>query len=1402
MAMMQRRFAQRLAVPLFVALVHAVAKQQDFEPFADVHELRPHSLKGYCGPKDQNTRLAKCQHAFYKRLDDDGDVDLSWYMELDPDQIISLDTDDCDVKLLKCSPGSLVMEFPKACADQARTNAVIVGSRFAHSCKHLTKEKHLAGKVTNVKRLVWNEDRTMARAHLDVTELHNIADIAHAASHGLGHLSFNFSWMPAEARSDAEYPEIKTNFGPYKFEPGVIGGTTKRSRRLDDYNLKYDYGSPTNSSDVDYDLDSNQGLLKFKPKQLSNFGWNWDFYMNSTSNPDFKFTAPGLSGEIQLRKPFIKMHAGIFLNFTSNFHGGMVTGSTPKVNWAAGMRGNGVINARLRTEMRTTGAASEDPAHLFDVVPLEKFRQTTWLSKVDLAMGALPVAIEPGLQFKVEVYHTGDFDGTLQIGGKTHITHFWPYLIYDSHKGMKVKVTADFEDTELYPPLWIVSADKFEMGIMLEPILWIKGSFGPNMPSGSPDAKMGMELRPYLNMSIVREKTNVVTDTQKQLIVYPFVARGIDGVDFNKFYQIKIDANNRTMSSSSELNWGNVDVADHMSKFNAGVTTQENILSKPIKVTLEQITTSGGSTDTKAVGSGSFTCQTLLNGVCSPDPQVLTIPVSGNSKPVEVELAVLWQANPVPWFSSRIRGVSMSFPTTDLNSGAEKVIPELADGGTPKQPMYLRVTHAKKTFAVAIQCNGKVCSAGSAVSFGPTFLQSWKPCTASSTSGTCSQGKVELYYGGTLIGSSDTPEIPWDQSLTDLEGEQQTEYGIGKMFGDNAIVKHSMQQMLSSGAGTQKQAAKIPLSISLKAADTSISTPIAIIHAEVLALDAAASSEWVVPSKPEQVALGTPKTYSWTIDYVNKETTYKFTLTTYKLMGSAATTSEAQASAVKFPAVGDIPLEPLGAAVAVDTKCTSTSGELGDQTTGTSSAGPCEFSHSFNFGAAQGFTVGDKIAIMVEWSDGATNHQMLSPPIFIVSSVTASTNTQRRLRDMSKPLACDKKEVSPYRRLWDENDWNQRLAANSESCEKEDMHFDITYGVMARAKMVDELASSMFMPMVSSQMPMMSTGFQRLSQNEMVDDDADKLLPDWLCSDGVCSGKMPGCTKKFKKPMHFQKFIFHFNRVFSFDDLDEGYKSIKTPLAYAFSTLPEWVEVFVAELNASLGGLDASNMANAPSFNLNNFFTQTTTSFTPAPQIHTLSPPLSPLSYTPPPPAFSSTPLPFFSSTPPLPQLPTVPLPNIPPVAAPGLTGTRRLRSKGNDAGAKRHLVGNKVTMTFKHGVDFKFDRSVIEMMLRHHMFDFDDDISMKDRRHPPLFITDFEIEPGVDFYEGGEDDFGQDIAKHAHSMVVASLLLLAIALSMLLIARWQASWKGTSKGVPVAQGADSEIDRCHLPLE
>merc|ERR1712192_134685 len=141
-----------------------------------------------------------------------------------------------------------------------------------------------------------------------------------------------------------------------------------------------------------------------------------------------------------------------------------------------------------------------------------------------------------------------------------------------------------------------------------------------------------------------------------------------------------------------------------------------------------------------------------------------------------------------------------------------------------------------------------------------------------------------------------------------------------------------------------------------------------------------------------------------------------------------------------------------------------------------------------------------------------------------------------------------------------------------------------------------------------------------------------------------------------------------------------------------------------------------------------------------------------------------------------------------------GVTGTRRLE-------------GQKVVMTFKHGVHYKIDKPLIEMMLRHKMFDIQDDISMKDRRHPPLFIKDFEIHAGKEqpnpLYKG--ESFGAGLVSPAHStlglVTLAGLLVLAAVVSIFVFARSQAYRKVPVESESAAR-TDSEVPRLHLALE
>merc|ERR1712110_1325923 len=96
--------------------------------------------------------------------------------------------------------------------------------------------------------------------------------------------------------------------------------------------------------------------------------------------------------------------------------------------------------------------------------------------------------------------------------------------------------------------------------------------------------------------------------------------------------------------------------------------------------------------------------------------------------------------------------------------------------------------------------------------------------------------------------------------------------------------------------------------------------------------------------------------------------------------------------------------------------------------------------------------------------------------------------------------------------------------------------------------------------------------------------------------------------------------------------------------------------------------------------------------------------------------------------------------------------------------------------MSFKHGVHYKIDKPLIEMMLRHNMFDVQDDVSRKERSHPQLFINKFEIHSGTNqanpLYKG--DDVGTELVNRVHStlglVMLAGVVVLAAAAAVSII--------------------------------
>merc|ERR1712226_1486766 len=99
--------------------------------------------------------------------------------------------------------------------------------------------------------------------------------------------------------------------------------------------------------------------------------------------------------------------------------------------------------------------------------------------------------------------------------------------------------------------------------------------------------------------------------------------------------------------------------------------------------------------------------------------------------------------------------------------------------------------------------------------------------------------------------------------------------------------------------------------------------------------------------------------------------------------------------------------------------------------------------------------------------------------------------------------------------------------------------------------------------------PKLTTGYRKVAMVKP-GTDAKDFLPSAMCKGGLCSGAMPGCTKVTGKKLHFPKIIFNFNRPYYYSMRKKKGKFgglMKRVVAYAFSTLPEIVDVMMNELN-------------------------------------------------------------------------------------------------------------------------------------------------------------------------------------------------------------------------------------------
>jgi len=1249
----------------------------EFVPFAGIEELKPRPFHHFCKPNPQpdEANLQRCEHQVNTVLEDGGEVKLHWKMDVDPDNFLSLDTlREHGLRLVECMPGDITAEVPEKFVKRVRTGTIVVGSHFAHSCTHLG-QKHMYHRVTKVAQHSWvASSQKIARMRLLTDEFPSFSHVVPSAD-------IHFSYMPVEALDTVEFPQMRTNFGH-----------PEAARKLQ---VTWDDGGGSIASKANTHINNPDSMINFTPKQISNFGWNWDFFLNSTEEPEFNVTFPGGRGYMKLRQPYVRVHAGIYLNVSSKFHS--LTG-IPHVQWQAGIKGHGAVSLRMITEVRTTSATLSDPFHELKIPQLERLEKTMWLQPMNFAAGEVPMSVEPGFQMKTRMYHRGAFDGTLQLGGKTRGT-LEPQVSFDSIEGLKTSFTGKLLDTELWPPLWMISTDGFEMGTMLEPEIKFRGQFG-----GHEDATIAIEARPYLNLTLQRAgQSSHPSGQTNPLVVYPFRIVGLSSTRFNTRYRVKIQANGAEAVTQPHLNWGDVDITDHVSNFQFGYVDKRTVLTQSISVSLIEV----GSSGETVIGSAQISCTSLLNGECQPSPSIAHIPTS-TGQSVQVHLDIVWRENPMSWFASKIRGLSLSFPSVVVADPSMNATGDLA----------LRLTHNGRTYPVTVTSSGAtpILHGQTVIELGTQFLDSWGPCSASK----CQSGQLELYRGTTLLASSNLPTIPWSAG-TRMQGTSHSLYGF--MHG---LSSGSPGSAMSAMVGAQM----VPVTVALHPTPTSHQVT-AVINMKAQITEPSSSSLFLKPNSPTEVALGTSFQLIWGIAGTAVGNSQTFTLVPWKVVADSQ-------SVPAMPQVGNRNLQAVtGLRVAQTLSCSTTT--VADASVDKD----CTYQYSITWDSTY-VSSGDVIVVEVQWSSSQGSHKMYSSPLQVISSTSG-------------------------RRLWTQADWDSRLAANKQNCEKRDLHFRVGTGLLVRGKMENMDVPSL-VPMVGGlrEGPQLTTGFRSIAAFSPGDEDVRKIFPKALCAGGICQGQLPGCTDSNFNKKFFPTVRLNLNRRAHFPKNPTQAESImQRAIAYAFSMLPEFVEVVLRELNGT-------NTTAAPATTTTRPATTAAATAGSIPLFQTVWAPMSSTgsSMTVPSSTSSSISAITLATTPEATHGDTTArpifgqFPGLFPAqqASTTMLAARRLNSK---TVSQRRTFDSLITVSFKHGMHYTVDRPLVNMMIQNQMF-----AGLRDDRGP-IYIQDFSIQEAnsAAFPDSATWKTGRHASKQdqAQFMSVSNILAVLCVVSALL---------------------------------
>jgi hypothetical protein len=381
--------------------------------------------------------------------------------------------------------------------------------------------------------------------------------------------------------------------------------------------------------------------------------------MNTTKNPQFKYIFPGGVGLMRLHQPYLIANLGLRVNFSSQMKD---IRKPPHVFIRSEINGTANLNADIATMLNFTkqkaaGVLNGVVKKLLPDLNISSPLEHMFISPLKLNLGGTPLTIQPTFNTQLKAYHIGLMEGSLRVGLKTQL-EIVGSMTFDTADGLDTNISAKALNVEFTPPNWMIFTEAFELGMMLEPELCMKGGF-----ADMEDMSMCLSFRPYFNVSVKQEGADSSSlyggadsayssgSELAYLAVYPYRATGLPA---GKDYSIVVSANNKTINTTLQMSTGVAEFFDDVDKFLLGEMTEAQLIGSPIQVEIME----NGITSS---GQGTAYCKSLVNGMCNPNPVVVTVNVDGQD--VQVELAVVLASSPTNFLKSQTKSISLRFPT-------------------------------------------------------------------------------------------------------------------------------------------------------------------------------------------------------------------------------------------------------------------------------------------------------------------------------------------------------------------------------------------------------------------------------------------------------------------------------------------------------------------------------------------------------------------------------------------------------------------------------------------------------------------------------------------------------------------------------------------------------------------